>query len=264
MLTWVSGPEQPVPPVWGDVNRREDGGLTSTAFCYPLVEEFRKADVFQDLIVFKDAAMTATIDGHPEFIDGEMLSGNALSALGVAPVIGRSLTSEDDRGPGTTVVVISESYWANRFGRSAEVLGKTIQLNGTPVTIVGVVNEKFSGLTLGQVSKFFVPLTLQPLLMPRAQKVGSGGASLLDNPRSWWVLVMVRLRNDVSEARTQANLDAILRRTTREILPEAKGFERFHLKMQAGDRGLDYLRGFAKPASLLMALAGLVLPCWRV
>jgi len=57
MLTWVSGPEQLVPPVWGDVSRSDDGGLTSPAFCYRLVEEFRKAEVFQDLIAFKDAAM---------------------------------------------------------------------------------------------------------------------------------------------------------------------------------------------------------------
>ncbi len=134
-----------------------------------------------------------------------MLSGNALAALGVETVIGRNLTPADDVGPAATpVAMIGETYWVDRFGRSVDVLGKTIQLNGTPVTIVGVVNEKFSGLTLGQPAKFFVPLTLQPLLMPRAQKIGDGGASLLGNPRSWWVLVMVRLRNKVSEARTQS------------------------------------------------------------
>ena len=145
LLTWVSGPERPVPPVWGDVFRTDSGGLMCTSFSYPVLEELRKTDVLQDLIGFKDIEMTATIDGHPEFIAGEMLSGNAFSALGVAPVLGRSFTSADDGGPQSTpVAMISEPYWTERFGRSIEVLGKTIALNGAPVTIVGVAAANFT------------------------------------------------------------------------------------------------------------------------
>ena len=54
LLTWVSGHQQPVPPVWGDVGATEEGGLRSTAFSYPVLEELRKkTDVFADLIAFK-------------------------------------------------------------------------------------------------------------------------------------------------------------------------------------------------------------------
>ena len=62
LLTWVSGHEQPVPPVWGDVGPTESGGLRSNAFSYPALEQLRKrTDVFQDLIAFKDIQMAVTV-----------------------------------------------------------------------------------------------------------------------------------------------------------------------------------------------------------
>jgi predicted permease len=261
MLTWVSGHERPMAPVWGDVYPTREGGFASTSFSYPVLQELReKTDVFQDLIGFKDVEMTATVDGHPELISGEMLSGSAFGVLGVDAIAGRTLTSADDRGPGTEpAAVISEGYWTERFGRSPSVLGKTISLNGATVTVVGVTSAQFTGLTMGNTARVFVPLTLQPLLMPRAQAVGAGGGSLLDNPQSWWVLIMARLRENVPEARTQAELDVVLRRTAMATLPQAKGLDQFHLRLQPGDRGLDYLAGFAKPLYVLLGLAGMVL-----
>jgi predicted permease len=262
LLTWVSGHEQPVPPVWGDVGATESGGLRSTAFSYPVLEELRKkTDVFRDLIAFKDIQMTVTVDGSPDLAQGEMVSGNALSALGVDPLLGRLISPADDAGPGTgPVAVVSEGYWAERFGRSSSVIGRTIFINGVPVTVVGVVPARFSGLQMGEQTQVFVPLTMQPLLAPREQLIGSGSASLLNNPESWWVLILARLRPDVSEAQTQAALDVVLRQTAMAGLPPTKGMEQFHLQLEKGDRGLDYLTGeFAKPSYVLLTLAGLVL-----
>ncbi len=120
MLTWVSGHQQPVPQVWGDVWSTDSGGLASNAFSYAVFDEMRKTDdVFRDLIAFKDIKMTASVDGHPELVSGEMVSGGAFDALGVKPILGRLLNSADDAGPGKgPVAVISEGYWATRFGRS--------------------------------------------------------------------------------------------------------------------------------------------------
>lgn len=259
MLTWVSGHERPVPPVWGDVSSTENGGLVSTSFSYPVLEQLRKkTEVFQDLIAFKDIAMTATVDKTSELISGEMVSGNAFSGLGIKPILGRPLTLADDAGPGKSpVAVISESYWVTRFARSSSVLGKTISLNGVPVTIVGVSPARFTGLQMDSITQVFMPLSMQPLFAPRAQGTG---VSLLNDPQSWWVLILMRLRPDVPEARAQAELDVVLRQTAMATLPSAKGLDQLHLKFQPGARGLDYLQGeFAKPSYVLLALAGLVL-----
>ncbi|HEY1804467.1 MAG TPA: ABC transporter permease [Terracidiphilus sp.] len=259
MLTWVSGHELPVPPVWGDVGPNEAGGLTSNAFSYPVIEEMRKrTDAFEALIAFKDVPITATIDGHPEMIDGELISGNAFQALGVEPELGRALNPSDDLTPGSgPVAVISDGYWTQRFARSPQVLGKAISLNGVPVTIVGVTGGRFAGLQMGSSMQIFVPLTMQPLILPRAQ---ISSVSLLDNPQSWWVQILIRLRPGVSEARAQAELDASLRQAAMPDLKRTGDLDRFHLQLEPGDRGLDYLRGkFARPSYVLLALAGLLL-----
>jgi len=259
MLTWVSGHEQPVPPVWGDVGPNEAGGLTGNGFSYPVLEEMRKrTDAVQALIAFKDAPVAATIDGHAEMINGELISGNAFQSLGLNPELGRTLTPADDvalvSGP---VAVISDGFWTRSFARSPLVLGKVISLNGVPVTIVGVSAGRFAGLQMGSPMQIFVPITMQQLILPRAQ---NGSVSLLDNPQSWWVQILARLRPDVPERRAETELDAILRQTAMPILKQTGDLDRFHLQFEPGDRGLDYLRGeYERPSYVLLALAGLVL-----
>lgn len=259
MLTWISGPERPVPPVWGDVGPNEAGGLSSDSFSYPVLEELRKrTDAVRALIAFKDVPIAATIDGHAEMIDAELISGDAFQSLGVDSELGRTLTAADDAAPGSgTAVVISDGFWTQRFARSPLVLGKAISLNGVAVTIVGVSRGRFAGLQMGSPMQIFVPITMQPLILPRAQ---NGSVSLLDNPQSWWVQILARLRPDVPERRAETELDAILRQTATPILKQTGDLDRFHLQFEPGDRGLDSLRGqYARPSYVLLALAGLVL-----
>jgi predicted permease len=259
MLTWVSGQEQPVPAVWGDVGPNTSGGLTSNGFSYPVLEAIRKkTDAFQALIAFKDAPMAVTIDGHSELINGELISGNGFQALGVQAELGRTLIAADDLAPGNgPVALISDGYWTQRFARSPLVLGKVISLNGVPVTITGVIRGRFAGLQMASSDQIFVPLTMQPLILPRAQ---NGSVSLLNNPQSWWVQILVRLRPEVSNGRAQAELDTILRQAALPALKRTGDLDRFHLQLEPGDRGLDGLRGaYAQQTYVLLGLAGLVL-----
>ena len=258
MLTWVSGHERPVPPVWGDVYGTPAGGLTSNSFSYPVVETLRKqTDAYADLFAFKNVQMTAVAEGRAEVVEASMVSGNIFDALGVRPLLGRTLMAADDAAGAAPVVVISEGYWAARFGRAKTVLGAVIRLNGQPVTVVGVLPARFTGLEMGKQMAVYVPLTAQPLVMPRAQ---NGSVSLLNNPQSWWVQVMVRLRPDVPEARVQGELDAVLRSAAKATVSTGTGWDLFHLAMTPGERGVDYLHGtYAGPSYVLMGLAGLVL-----
>jgi predicted permease len=259
MLTWVNGHEQVIPPVWGDVDGTETGGLKSNAFSYPVLEALRtKTDAVEDLIAFKDVEISATVDGVAAIESVELVSGNAFSALGVEAQAGRVLQSSDDTGSGSgPVAVISDGFWARQFGRSPAAVGKVIALNGVPVTIVGVSARRFAGLQMGGATQMFVPVTMQPLLVPRAQR---GTTSLLSNPQSWWLGILARMRPEVSDARAEAELDAVMRQTAIPALDATKDLSGFHLKLEPGARGLDYLRGtYAEPSYLLMTLAGLVL-----
>ena len=259
MLTWVSGHELPVPPVWGDVWSNESGWLTSNAFSYPVFEELRaRKDVVQDFIAFKDVSLTATVDGQSDMINGELITGSGFQSLGVRAAFGRTLSSADDTAASSEpVAVISQAYWAERFGRSQAAIGQRIVVNGLPVTIVGVCAGRFAGLQMGNVSQIFLPVTLQPLILPRPQNTS---VSLLNNPQSWWIQVLVRLRPDVPEARVQAELDAILRQVAMPALTHTADIDRFHLRLEPGSRGVDSLRGaYSRPSYVLLGLAGLIL-----
>jgi putative ABC transport system permease protein len=76
---------------------------------------------------------------RPERVHWVQASASLLSVLGFRPERGRLLTADDNRGAAPTVVMLSHGYWARRFGSDPDVVGKTIDIEGFPMTIVGVL-----------------------------------------------------------------------------------------------------------------------------
>lgn len=129
-------------------------------------------------------------------------TGAYFDVLGVRPIAGRAIT-EDDVARIAPVAVLGYRYWIDRFKGDPGAQGKTMYLNGEPVTIVGVAPPDFSGVYTGVVPHMYVPSTLQPRL--------SGVDQLSDRKlRSW--LVFGRLRPGTSLAAAQSDLDAVARR----------------------------------------------------
>jgi hypothetical protein len=94
---------------------------------------------------------------QPEEAEGDMVSGLFFSGLGVKFARGHGFTAQDesDHAP---IAVISFNYWNRRFAESPDVLGKTLNVNGVPTTIVGVSAEGFEGLEAGGSTDFWIPL----------------------------------------------------------------------------------------------------------
>jgi len=82
-----------------------------------------------------------TGEGAPERLRGALVSGAFFKALGVAPEAGRLLTPDDDHAGRDNVVVIASGLWHRRFGGNPSIVGRTIQLNGQPLQVVGVLPE---------------------------------------------------------------------------------------------------------------------------
>src|SRR5688572_9213330 len=120
------------------------GGL-NTPFSYPHYKQLRdESQSFTGVIAFAATDLDASVDGKAEQLQGQFVSGNYFSVLGVGTAFGRSLVDEDDRIPGGhPVAVISASYWQRRFGGDPSAVGKTITLQGYPFTIVGVLPREF-------------------------------------------------------------------------------------------------------------------------
>ena len=107
-------------------------------------ERLPRPFAFADISQF--AHLSATIDGHADVVTAELVSGNFLQSIGVATVLGRPIEPSDDFSPGSgAVAVISDAFWQRRFARSPSVIGKTVDVNLTPITIVGVAPPGFTG-----------------------------------------------------------------------------------------------------------------------
>lgn len=140
-----------------------------------------------------------------EPISAQFVNGRFFSALGVPTARGRWLADEDNRpGQPQAVAVVSWAWWMRRFGGAADVVGRTVLLNGEPVGIVGVAPETFSGVTLGDSPDLWLPAALHARLRvePSAAKVTSGAPittqQWMTDDRVGWLNVLLRQAPDAN------------------------------------------------------------------
>jgi predicted permease len=110
---------------------------------------------------------SAGLGADAERITAELVTGNYFQSLGVTAQLGRVLLPSDDEAPGQhPVAVISDALWRRSFGSDPNAIGKTVYLNGQPLTIVGVADAGFHGTVVSMVMDVFAPIMMQPQLFP--------------------------------------------------------------------------------------------------
>ncbi len=172
----------------GNAGRRE------YVFSDPLFRDLERLDNtgLREIAAYRDFEASIAVNGSSERAQGVIVSGGYFPALGIRPAAGRLLGRNDDRGSGTgPAVVLAHGYWLRRFGSDAGAIGRTLVVNGQPLTIVGVGPEGFQGTALADSPDIFVPLSM------RAQLQVGG-----DDRRSHWLYVLGRL--DAGRTREQA------------------------------------------------------------
>ncbi|HEY7180842.1 MAG TPA: ABC transporter permease, partial [Blastocatellia bacterium] len=242
--------------VWSD-------GDGDTSFSYPMYKDLRDrgAGVFSGLLARFAIPLSVAGAGQTERADGELVSGNYFEVLGVRPALGRVFNREDDRTPGAhPVVVLSHAYWTRRFGADPAILNKTLTVNGTLMTVIGVSREGFRGVQVGQTPDVFIPMMMKAQMTPNWNG--------LDDHRDYWLAIMGRLRPGMSKAQTEE----AVRPSYRSILEEelslkgggsAESRRRFldkRILLDDGSKGRQILqRDAKKPFLTLMGMAGLAL-----
>ncbi len=98
-----------------------------------------RATSFEHLAAFADTRANLTGNQNPEEVIGQIVTADFFAVLGVEPILGRVFTAEENAGPQSPAVVLTQELWARRFGSDPAVIGQTIQLNGKPRTVVGVM-----------------------------------------------------------------------------------------------------------------------------
>jgi predicted permease len=192
----------------------------------------------------------------PDEASGRLVSAGFFDVLGVHPAIGRLFTTADDHGE-PPYAVISYAYWQRRFSGRPDVIGTTLVIRDTPVSIVGVTPAGFVGETSGQLSDLWLPLRLQPRVLP--------GANWLEEKppdKMMWLHVFGRLRPGVTNAQAEAQANAIFRAGLESFYGAAWQQEALdqRLRVQPGARGASTSRDELS-SSLLMLLvsAGVLL-----
>ena len=99
---------------------------------------------FSSMAVYRNQDYNFTGAGEGERLSGYMISADFFSTLGVKPVVGRTFRSDDDLVGASPVVILGGGLWQRKFGSAPDIAGKSLILNGTAYTIVGVVPPKFT------------------------------------------------------------------------------------------------------------------------
>jgi predicted permease len=276
LLNWVSQ-SQPGTVPWfthslsGNSGQDSTGRFTSTAFTYPIFEGIRDKnnEEFSSVLAFADTdgRLNVSAGGQAGLADGQLVSGDFFSTLGVEAMIGRAIARTDDQASASPVAVIRHSFWVSRFGSDPLVVGKAIRVNGAPFTVVGVAPPAFFGVEPGTSVDIWLPLHAQPQIDPGWTKYAiPGEVSRFTAPGDWWVMIMGRLKPGVNEQQVRAQLGVVVRQNVASIedRPPATGsnmtVQPLSVQLTPAGKGLDSLREqFSKPLAVLMAVVGLVL-----
>jgi predicted permease len=242
---------------------QENTGNDDTSFSYPVFQALRQRhDVFADLIATAPLAIgkaSIRFGDEPELADGEIVSGNFFSGLGVKIVHGRNFTVEDETAK-SPVVVLSYDFWTRRFNRNPDVLGKTLYVNGAPLTIIGVAAEGFTGLKRGpSVTDFWVPMQ-DRLELNAWGNNGQKDQTYHSLPTWWCLLLTARLAPGVTPDQAIARVQPLFQATAYAPTgPPRQGEQNVYLTLTPA-KGLDaYTGDYKRPLYLLMSLVGLVL-----
>ncbi len=215
----------------GSVSDTDDGGISSSSFSF---SGYRRLAEHQNVLssVFAFAPISrinVNYEGEAVLADGQLVSGTYFPGLEVRPGIGRLIGPPDDRQESEAVVVLSHTFWRLHFGSDPSVLGRQVNLNGNPFTVVGVAEDGFNGtLQVGDSPSIFLPLAqIQKVVQREARtrersslvfegdgKVGTwsryrncpfDACSALAANRGGRLRHRARLRRSIQSARTHAD-----------------------------------------------------------
>jgi predicted permease len=183
------------------------------------------------------------------------VTGNYFDALGIQPHLGRLIHASDEHGPNSApYIVLSHGYWHAHFQDDRGVVGRTVQINKHPFTIVGVAPPEFRGTLVFGSPDFFIPIVNQE----QVEGASGAGPNILNARGNHWIFMALgHLKAGITPAQATADLNSI-GSDLEKTYPKDDG----HMSFTLGRPNLygDYL---GRPARAfltgLMLLAGLIL-----
>ncbi len=162
----------------------EGGGLFGVSSYADYLDLRERSRSLSAMAAFKPRRVDADAGESTESLGALMVTSSYFDVVGVQPWLGRFFGAEVDTGAGAhPEAVLTAGLWNRWFGEDPEVLGRTLLVNGQRYTIIGVTPPEFAGTQLVDVPDVFVPMTMQPALMPASgyllDRRGWGGITQL-------------------------------------------------------------------------------------
>ena len=167
---------------------------------FPEVADWRALNqTLEDVSHYDYTPLNLRIGTNVERIPAEMVNAGFFKLLGVQPALGRTFLPDEDKVPGRNpVAVISYGLWRERFGGDPNILDRTLQLNDRTFTIVGVMPERFAGVSFDTV--IWVPSMMVTL---------TSSPAVVENRGTRWLGAIGRLRSGVPIERAQEDLNRV-------------------------------------------------------
>jgi predicted permease len=250
-------------------DQKEDESI----FSFPVLREMQTAlgdkaalTAFASISQMKSVG----VSGEDKQVNVQLVSGNFFDVLGVKAQAGHLLSASDDDLNGTYPAVLSDAYWSKNYANDPSVIGRSLTLNGTPVTVVGVAAKGFFGVTPGNRLDFWLPLSAQHDVRYNRNVWSSNGDSSKSFLPQWhirWLSFLARIPDSREEPRVAAVVNQVYGRDMqREVKNgwddpvEIRIMLQSKVRLDAGDKGMGNLRRqFSEPLTVLMGAAGLVL-----
>ncbi len=178
-----------------DQLRHIEPGDTDVSYPYFQYLTSAKNAAIHDMIAFSNSNLSFRSGNNLQSVAGDIVSANFFDVLGVTPAMGRGFSAEEQQpGRQTQVVVISHSFWKRKLGARQDALGKVIELNGEPFTVIGVLAKDYRSVHgYGMAPEVYVPLSNQLL-------------ANLDDPGSGRLQLIARIQDGVRVSRLKASL----------------------------------------------------------
>jgi predicted permease len=177
------------------------------AFSEPLFRRIARTNAFSGTAAFANSGrLNLSGNGPATVIDGQFVSGDFFRTMGVKAAAGRVLEPSDDLPSATPVTVLNYGYWQSAFGGSRDAIGRTIDLNKVPFTIIGVAESRFTGISPGSDYDFWLPLSA-------GQRITESRfwANRQDDVGYWWLTIIGRLKTKTGLAQAQAEVSGVFR-----------------------------------------------------
>jgi len=175
------------------------------SFSEPMFREIAQANIFAATTAFANSGrLNLTGNGPATVINGQLVSGEFFHTMGLKAAAGRLFEAADDKPSAAPVAVLNYGYWQSAFGGSRDIVGRTIELNNVPFTVVGVAEQKFTGITPGSDYDVWLPLS-------DAQRITDDifWRNRSSDVGSWWLTIVGRLKPGTELASAQAAVNGL-------------------------------------------------------